>query len=204
VPGAASSGPRPPIDYVFGYGSLVEFVEPLVRGGHVFPAVPGRLCGYRRGWGAAMNNWEAGEEEKHFLDPGSGLKPRIRVAYLDIEEQAGSTVNGLAIPADAARLAELDRREINYSRIDVSAAFRPAISHPVFTYVGSDAARRRRRLETPDAPIHVSRQYVSRIRRAFTALGPDGLAEYERTTEPLRFRERDLELHYPHPPDVRG
>jgi len=185
---------------VFGYGSLVELLEPLVREGHVFAAVPGRLCGYRRCWGAAMNNWEAGEAEKHFVEPGSDLKPRIRVAYLDIVERTGSTVNGLAIPTDAARLAELDRRELNYSRIDVSKVFRPAISHRVFTYVAIDAARRRCRLETPDAPIHVSRQYVSRVRRAFAALGPDALAEYERTTEPLRFHERDLELRYPHLP----
>jgi hypothetical protein len=127
------------------------------------------------------------------------IDPRIKVAYLDIEEQGGSSVNGLAIPANEGRLAELDLREVNYSRIDVSAAFRPRIPHRVFTYVGTDAARERSRRETPDAGVHVSRQYVERIRQAFAALGPDALAEYERTTEPLPFRERDLELRYPAP-----
>lgn len=195
----SSTDQRPSIDYVFGYGSLVELIEPLVEDGHVFPPMPGRLCGFRRFWGAAMNNWEAGDAEKHFVDPGSGLKPRIKVAYLDIEEQAGSTVNGLAIPANEGRLADLDLREVNYSRIDVSAAFRPRIPHRVFTYVGTDAARERSRHQTPDAGVHVSRQYVERIRQAFAALGPDALAEYERTTEPLPFRERDLELRYPAP-----
>lgn len=185
---------------MFGYGSLVEIGEPLAKDGHVFPVVPGRLRGFRRLWGAAMNNWEATEAEKHFVDPGSGLKPRIRVAYLDIEPREGSSVNGLAIPADAARLAALDLREVNYSRIDVSSAFAPAISHRIFTYVGTEAARERCRLETP-AAVHVSREYASRIKRAFAALGPDALAEYERTTEPLRFPERDLELRYPPPPD---
>jgi cation transport regulator ChaC len=188
------------IDYVFGYGSLVEFTEPLVTEGRVFPAVPGRLRGFWRFWGAAMNNWEATEAEKHFVDPESGLKPRIKVAYLDIEEREGSSVNGLAIPVDAARLAELDLREVNYSRIEVSSAFVPAISHRIFTYVGTDAARDRSRLETSDAAVHVSRQYVNRIKVAFSALGPDQLAEYERTTEPLRFPERDLELRYPRLP----
>jgi hypothetical protein len=185
---------------VFGYGSLVEFKQPFVTAGRVFPAVPGRLCGFWRFWGAAMNNWEATDAEKHFVDPESGLKPRIKVAYLDIAEREGSTVNGLAIPVDARRLAELDLREVNYSRIDVSSAFVPAISHRVFTYVGTDAARDRSRLETPDAAVHVSRQYVNRIKVAFSALGPDELAEYERRTEPLRFPERDLELRYPRLP----
>ena len=197
------AGP-PPIDYVFGYGSLVELTEPLVSDGHVFPVVPGRLLGFRRFWGAAMNNWEATEAEKHFVDPASGLKPRVKVAYLDIEEESGSAVNGLAIPVDATRLATLDLREINYSRIEVTPAFEPAIEHRVFTYVGTDAARERRRLEIPDAAVHVSRQYVSRIRRAFEALGPEALAEYERTTEPPRLPERDLEPRYPPPPAGPG
>ncbi|HET6997921.1 MAG TPA: gamma-glutamylcyclotransferase family protein [Solirubrobacterales bacterium] len=194
------AGERPPVDYVFGYGSLVELGEPLVKGAHVFPAMPGRLRGFRRFWGAAMNNWEATEAEKHFLDPDSGLKPRIRVAYLDVEPRQGSSVNGLAIPVDATRLAELDLREVNYSRIDVSSAFEPAIPHRIFTYVGTAAARERCRAETPDLIVQVSRQYVERIKQAFAALGPDELAEYERTTEPLPFPERDLELRYPPPP----
>jgi cation transport regulator ChaC len=191
---------RPSVDYVFGYGSLVELNEPLVSEGHVFPAVPGRLRGFRRFWGAAMNNWEATETEKHFVDPESGLKPRIKVAYLDIEERQGSSVNGLAIPVDAARLAELDRREINYRRIDVSTAFEPTIPQQIFTYVATEAARDRGRDETSDAAIHVSREYVDRVRRAFAALGGHALAEYEQTTGPLQFPKRDLELRYPRPP----
>jgi cation transport regulator ChaC len=191
---------RPSVDYVFGYGSLVELNDPLAQHGRVYPAVPGRLHGYRRFWGAAMNNWEATEAEKHFVDPDSGLKPRIKVAYLDIEEWQGSSVNGLAIPADATRLAELDRREINYVRIDVSSSFEPEISQRVFTYVATEEARNRCREATPGADVHVSREYIDRVRRAFTALGPDALEEYERTTEPLHFPKRDLELRYPRPP----
>jgi len=194
-----STETRLSIDYVFGYGSLVEFIEPAIVDGQVFPAVPGRLRGFRRFWGAVMNNWEATDAEKHFVDPESGLKPRIKVAYLDVEERDGSTVNGLAIPAGAARLAELDLREVNYSRVDVSSAFHPRIAHRVFTYVGTDAARRRSKSENLDVPIRVSRQYVRRVKRGFEALGPGSLAEYERTTEPLSYLERDLELRYPPP-----
>jgi len=185
------------IDYVFGYGSLVELAEPLVAEGEALPALPGHLRGFRRTWGTAMSNWEATAEQKHFVEPASGLKPRVKVVYLDIEVRAGSTVNGLAIPVDPARLAELDLREINYRRIDVSTAFEPAVPQRVFAYVGTEAARERVRLETPGAPACVSRQYVSRVREAFAALGGDALAEFERTTEPPPFPERDLEVRYP-------
>lgn len=189
----------PPIAYVFGYGSLVSFTEPLVVAGEALPAIPGRLHGFRRFWGAAMNNWEASETEKHFVDVGTEVKPRIRVAYLDIDVAPETTVNGLAIPADPARLDELDRRELNYMRIDVSAAFRPRLEYRVFAYRGTEAARERCRLASEDE-IHVSRQYVGLIRCGFAALGAAALEEYERTTEPLPFPERDLEPRYPAPP----
>ncbi|MET0558625.1 MAG: gamma-glutamylcyclotransferase family protein [Solirubrobacterales bacterium] len=183
--------------YVFGYGSLVELTRPLVVGGQLFPAVPGRLQGFRRRWGVAMNNWEAREDEKHFVDPETGLKPKLAVAYLDIEEAPGEAVNGLAIPVDAARLRELDAREINYERFDASAAFEPALARAVFAYQGTAAARRRRQPGAGGAAIYASRQYVERIERAFAALGPGQLAEYERTTEPLPFPVRELEPRYP-------
>src|SRR4051812_28138618 len=108
------------VAYVFGYGSLVAMGDELTLEGRAWAPVPGRLRGYRRYWGAAMNNWEAPPPQKHFLDPDSGEQLRIRVAYLDIDVAPGRTVNGLAVPVDRRRLAEIDRREINYLRIAVS------------------------------------------------------------------------------------
>lgn len=175
--------------YVFGYASLVAGDEP--------GAFPCRLRGYRRFWGAAMNNWEGGEEAKHFLDRETGERPRIRVAYLDIEPSEGSAVNGVAIPVDAERLAGLDAREINYERIDVTEAFEPAVSVTVFAYVGLDAARQRCREGTAEEDVFVSRDYAAGVRLAFERLGPGALAEYERTTDPLPFPERDLQVVLP-------
>lgn len=175
--------------YVFGYASLVALEAP--------GALLGRLRGYRRHWGVAMNNWEGGQGAKHWLDRETGERPHIRVAYLDIEEQAGSVVTGLALPADDDRLAQLDAREINYRRIDVSNAFEPSLPQPVFTYVGLDIARKRCRQGAADGNIFVSRDYVAGIRRAFEDLAPDALTEFDYTTDPLPFPERDLEVVNP-------
>jgi cation transport regulator ChaC len=181
--------------YVFGYASLVALAE---------DAVPARLHGYRRFWGAAMNNWEGGEGAKHFLDRETGERPRIRVAYLDIEPREGSTVNGVAIPVDENRLSAFDAREINYARIDVTDTFEPASSAEVpadparvFVYVGLPAARERCRQGHTDGNIFVSRDYAAGVRLAFEQLGADALAEYERTTDPLPFPERDLQVVMP-------
>lgn len=190
------------IAYVFGYGSLVTMKNEVKLEGRPWPAVPGRLRDHRRYWGAAMNNWEATPHEKHFVDPGTGEQPRIRVAYLDLDQRPGSTVNGLAIPVGARRLAEFDVREANYLRVDVSAAFEPALSQPVFAYRATEEARERCRRHRRQAEIFVSRDYVAAVRSAFAELGEGQLEEYERTTEPLDFPERHLRLVYP--PPMRG
>ncbi len=174
------------IAYVFGYASLVTLEDA--------EALPGRLRGYRRFWGAAMNNWEGGPEAKHFLDRETGERPRIRVAYLDIEPSQGGTVNGVAIPADAARLNAFDAREINYERVDVSSAFEPPISGCVYAYVGLDAARERCREGAAAGDLFVSRDYFAAVRQAFDHLAPGALAEFDRTTDPGPFPERDLRV----------
>lgn len=183
--------------YVFGYASLVGMSEAFEVGGVEHEPVAGRLRGFRRHWGAAMDNWDAANDHKYFVEPGTGERPHLRVAYLDIEPSEGGTVNGLAIPVDAARLVVLDAREVNYSRIDVSGAFEPAIAQRVFTYVGTEAARERCRRGAADGDVFVSRDYVAAARRAFELLAPDALAEFESTTEPLPFPEVDLKLIWP-------
>jgi hypothetical protein len=158
-----------------------------------------------------MNNWEGGERAKHFLDRESGERRRIRVAYLDLREDGGAAVNGLALPVDAARLAALDEREINYERVDVSDAFEvvtagdvvagaeqglspPASRRLVFTYVGTEAARERCRRGLVEGDAFVSRDYVSDVQRAFAELGESALAEFERTTDPPPFPEAALRV----------
>lgn len=173
-------------DLVFGYGSLVGLAEPAAR--------LGRLRGFRRSWGAAMDNWEPVNDPKHFLDRETGERPRVRVAYLDVCEREGSSVNGLAMPVDEARLAALDAREVNYERVDVSAAFEPAVPGRVFAYLGTAAARERCRAGAAEANICVSVDYVVAVRRAFAALGEGALAAFDRSTDPLPFPQRELEL----------
>lgn len=182
-----------PAAYVFGYASLVALRDPVEIEGAEYSPVPGRLNGFRRRWAVAMDNWDAANDHKHFLDPGTGKRPRVRVAYPDVEPSEGGTVNGLAIPVDAARLDALDAREVNYRRAEVSKAFEPAVARPVFAYVGTDAARERCQAGIAQGNIYVSGQYLAGVREAFARLGADALAEFEQTTEPMPFAEMELE-----------
>lgn len=191
---------EPRVDYVFGYGSLVALREPLSVADVDFAPLPGSLRGFRRLWGAAMNNWETTAADKHYVDSGSERKPRVRIAFLDVEEATGEAVNGLAIPVDAARLAELDAREVNYTRLDLSAAFEPALEGRVFAYRATPEARARLEAGVAEGDAVVSVDYVELVRRAFSDLGPGELDEFERSTEPLSIPQRDLELRLPPPP----
>jgi cation transport regulator ChaC len=191
--------PEPRVDYVFGYGSLVALRTPLVVAGVSFPSLPARLRGFRRLWGVAMNNWEAAPSKKHYVDRASRRAPKVRIAFLDVEEEAGAAVNGLAVPVDAAQLAALDVREVNYERIDVSAAFEPRLAHRVFVYRGTSEARGRRQEGERGGEICVSSDYLATVRQAFADLGGDALAEFEQTTAPLPFPRLDLELVQPAP-----
>jgi len=188
------------LDYVFGYASLVGLREGYSADLEETP-LPGRLRGFRRRWGVAMNNWEGDGGAKHFVDRASGERPRIRVAYLDIYEDAGCAVNGLALPVDRERLEAIDAREVNYERVELTAAFEPdggrgALPDPprVFAYVGLDAARERCRQGAEDGDAFVSRDYAQGVRHAFAGLAPGALAEFDRTTDPLPFPERDLRV----------
>jgi hypothetical protein len=157
-----------------------------------------------------MNNWEGGEDAKHFLDRDSGERPHVRVAYLDLYEQPGSAVNGVALPVDASCLAAFDAREINYERIEISDAFELTTclgaGHPsspadppscVFTYVGLDTARERCRQGAVDGSAFASRDYAAGVRLAFERLGAGAVDEFDRTTDPLPFPERDLRMILP-------
>jgi len=180
-------------EYVFGYASLAGLRGdyPGARGE---APQPGHLYGFRRRWGVAMNNWEGEEDAKHFVDAETGERPRIRVAYLDLYAQPAGVVNGLVLPVDAERLAALDAREVNYERVEVTRAFEPPLLGRVYTYVGLPAARGRCRQGAGDGDVVVSSAYVSAVRHAFKGLAPDGLDEYERTTDPCPFPERDLRV----------
>ena len=160
--------------FVFGYGSLANVPGPIpvrrvAAGGFVAD-----LDGFARSWGVAMDNRSDLPGYKYYTDP-RGHRPEVYVTYLDVRERAGARVNGVCIPVDDAQLAELDARERNYKRVDVSD--RVGVEGVrIWTYVGTAASRRRltRGRELGQAVIDAG--YLGLVSEAFRRLGP---AEYD-------------------------
>jgi dephospho-CoA kinase len=114
------------VNLVFGYGSLT------VAGGR-----PCTLRDHRRGWGVAMDNRDTIPGYKFYVDEDTGERPEVYVAFLSIWPEPGASVEGVAFAVDDAALAELDARERNYDRRDVTALTNPGLGAPVWAYVGS-------------------------------------------------------------------
>ena len=136
---------------MFGYGSL-----PAEEGG-----VPCRLRDHRRGWDVAMDNRETIPGYKVYVDPDTGERPPVHVAYLSITPEPGEHVDGYAFPVSDEQLAELDERERNYERRDVSGQC--DLEGRVWAYVGSLAGRLRLARGRRRGTAVVSRGYLEKV-----------------------------------------
>jgi hypothetical protein len=157
--------------FVFAYGSLAADLA----GGEV-----ARLRGYRRIWGVAMDNSVDLPGYKHYRLRSDGSRPPVFVAFLDLLADAGAATRGVCVPVAEEQLPDLDRRERNYDRIDVTDAVAPAPG-TVWAYTGTAAGRRRLQRARDGGRAVVSRDYLDRTRAAFAALGAAALAEFDRT-----------------------
>jgi hypothetical protein len=154
---------------VFGYGSLVD--------GPVRPAV---LPGWRRTWGIAMDNAVDLPGYKHYEVPGTGERPAVMVAFLDVAPDPAGEVPGVVFEVSEEELAALDRRERNYARADVETSEGPAT-----TFAGRPESRARRDRGMAESRCVVQRAYLEAVRTGFEALEPGGAARFDATTGPL-------------------
>ena len=150
------------VQLVFGYGSLPAETD----------GVPCALRDHRCDWGVAMDNREVIPGYKVYLDPETGERPPVHVAYLSITAEPGRRVEGVAIAVLEDQLAALDRRERNYDRHDVTDLIDADLGGRVWAYVGSAAGRHRLADGRRRGTAVVVRGYLEKVPRA-VAVPPD-------------------------------
>jgi hypothetical protein len=138
---------------VFGYGSLPAEEE----------GVECRLHDHGLGWDVAMDNRELVPGYKVYVEPHTGLRPAVEVAFLSITPEPGASVEGLAFPVSDERLAELDERERNYVRHDVTELVDADLGGRIWAYVGSIAGRLRLARGRRRGTAVVSRRYLDKV-----------------------------------------
>jgi hypothetical protein len=128
---------------------------------------------------------------KYYVDPVSGDRPPLHVAFLDIEPGTDHKVNGVCVPVTSDQLRDLDRREQQYDRIDVREQF-PMLAGPVWVYVGSALGRERRQTGDRSGTTVVTRDYRDRVVHGFDVLGERERLAYEASTSPCGCRVAEL------------
>jgi gamma-glutamylcyclotransferase (GGCT)/AIG2-like uncharacterized protein YtfP len=158
--------------YIFGYGSLTARAGPVPTRELKEHGFVADLTGLRRIWGVAMDNRRDLPGYKYYTDAAGG-RPQVYVAYLDLvpaRDDPGAAVNGVCLPVDDRLLSELDRRERNYERTDVSERV-AAGGARVWAYVGSAPARERLAAGRRDSTAVIDAGYVRTVAAGFAALG---------------------------------
>ena len=120
---------------------------------------------------------------KYYVDPVSGDRPPVDLAFLDITPAVDDTVNGVCVPVTSDQLTTLDRREQQYDRIDVGARF-PMVAGPVWVYIGSAQGRERRRAGDLNGTTVVAREYRDSVLHGFDKLGERERLAFETSTSP--------------------
>ena len=141
-------GPAPDptrLQYILGYGSLMQDASRERTSPHAGPAHPVELAGFRRGWFAR------------------GASVGFSTTYLGVLPDGQGRLNAVIYRVDAAELAATDRRERSYCRTrvppeDVKSLERGAHSAPdgqIWIYVNRPASVAR-----PDEKYPIVQSYV--------------------------------------------
>jgi gamma-glutamylcyclotransferase (GGCT)/AIG2-like uncharacterized protein YtfP len=182
--------------FVFGYGSLTARPGPVPTRELKEHGFVADLAGLRRTWGVAMDNCRNLPGYKYYTG-ADGQRPDVFVAYLDLVDAAedpGAAVNGLCLPMDDATLEQLDRRERNYERTDVSDRVEAGGAR-VWAYIGSAAARERLSEGRRAGTAVIDAGYVRTVEAGFAVLGDDELAAVRISLEPGDLPVVELSRH---------
>ena len=130
---------------------------------------------------------------KYFLDP-SGDRPAVGVTFLNLVRAPGHIVNGIALGVTEPELDELDARERNYARTDVTKRVAGVPEGTVWAYLGTAAARERYESARSAQRAVIAREYYDAVLSAFARLGTEAAAEFAASTDapdcPIRELER--------------
>jgi cation transport regulator ChaC len=181
-------------EYVFGYGSLVALESLAVTLGRDLEVVlPAELRGWRRRWSLLRDNLTA---EKTFALADGSLPGHILGLNVEAEgEDEAGPVNGALVELTAAELERLDRRELRYDRVDVTAAIAVTggdqAPGQVWTYT---AKRPQHFAPTPPPGAVILASYVAIVEAGFAALGEGQRERFRLTTGPLPTEVVEAEL----------
>jgi dephospho-CoA kinase len=173
--------------WIFGYGSLVAPASLAATIGRPVPrrdVVVAHLDGYGRRW-----NYGSMHLRGDWRHQGTYVR-RGLVVSLGLVRADGETCNGTVVRVTDDELAQLDWRERDYERTDVSELIRRddgtggIAGSPVWTYVPRASAVDRYLDARDQGRAAIRRSYWDLVDAAFGALGDDHRSKFAATPAP--------------------
>ncbi len=185
-------------NFVFGYGSLVN-VENLEQ--HLRRKLTSgsdlMICGlknFRRCWNIAMNNSLDLPNYKYYCDRQTGKRLDGFVTFLNIRPVQSQTIIGILFGVSEQELENLDRRERNYHRINVTSKIDIKIQGKAWVYIGLEQAEQRYQEGLKRHSAMISQDYFDLVNNAYFSLGNYAFSNYVATTDKLEVPTVDLKM----------
>ncbi|MDJ0536965.1 MAG: gamma-glutamylcyclotransferase family protein [Xenococcaceae cyanobacterium MO_207.B15] len=185
-------------NFVFGYGSLMN-VENLQKylGRDLTPVSDFIFCGLRdfhRCWNIAMDNRMDLPDYKYYIDAKTGNRPEGFVTFLNIRPYKTKTITGILFRVSHEELDNLDRRERNYQRIDVTHQINTPIRGKAWVYQGLDQAEQRYQKGLEQNNAMIAQDYFDSVHNAYFLLGKKAFSHYAETTDKPRVPILNLKM----------
>ena len=184
-------------NFVFGYGSLVN-LENLQKylGRKLIPGSDFIICGltnFHRCWNIAMDNRVDLPNYKYYIEGKTGKRPDIFVTFLNIRPHPNKTIIGVLFRVSEQELENLDQRERNYQRIDITHQINTAIQGKAWVYIGLEQAHKRYQEGLKENRAMICQDYFKSVNNAYLSLGSYAFSNYVGTTDKLEVPTVDLE-----------
>lgn len=181
--------------YVFGYGSLVKGEEQIEKYvGKKTMVTYCHLLGYKRIWNVAMDNRIVIDGYKYYNDE-SGNRYDGFVTFLNIcSSNPNDKLFGILFEVSEENLPELDKRERNYNRVDVTDLLDVPVDGKVWVYIGKNEAVERFTQGVTEGNITINLNYYNLVENAYKTLGKEALDNYFQTTIETKIEKRHLNL----------
>ena len=183
---------------VFGYGSLMNLARlQQYLGRDLTPGLDYRFCSlknFQRCWNVAMDNRVDLPGYKYYVDCNTGNRFDGFVTFINVRPQRNQRIMGILFAVGDRELANLDRRERNYQRINVTNNVDIEVQSPIWTYIGLEQAEKRYQQGLKQSNGTISQAYWNSIHQAYLSLGKKAFANYIRTTDCPEIPVRDLEM----------
>jgi len=176
-------------NYVFAYGSLLnrKSLKRTLKNAEEVEITPASLNGYSRDWEVAKSNLALEKNQRLRVREKNGkivdFAGAIRFANIK-KVRSDASVTGAMFPVSLKDLFELDMREKNYIRVDVTNLIKPYKSTDlhgakVWAYVGTFGAHKRANAPYDKSAV-IRDQYYKTIITGYTNIGKVYLDKFHR------------------------